>query len=75
MDDLLRNGHARRVPKDRLEQPVGPVWYPPHHPVFNSNKLDKVRVVFDCAVQYNGKSLNSELLQGPDLTNNLVGVL
>ena len=33
------------------------------------------RVAFDCAAQYNGKSLNSELLQGPDLTNNLVGVL
>ena len=75
MDDLLRNGHARRVSKDRLEHPVGAVWYLPHHPVVNSNKPDKVRVVFDCAAQYNGKSLNSEILQGPDLTNNLVGVL
>ena len=75
MDDLLRNGHARRVPKNRLEHPVGAVWYLPHHPVVNSNKPDKVSVVFDCAAQYNGKSLNSELLQGPDLTNNLVGVL
>ena len=67
MDDLLKNGHACRVPKERLEQHVGAVWYLPHHPVFNSNKPDKVRVVFDCAAQYNGKSLNSELLQGPDL--------
>ena len=32
-------------------------------------------MVFDCAAQYNGTSLHSELLQGPDLTNNLVGVL
>ena len=41
----------------------------------NPNKPDKVRVVFDCAARYNGVSLNSQLLQGPDLTNNLVGVL
>ena len=32
-------------------------------------------MVFDCGVMYQGTSLNSELLQGPDLTNSLVGVL
>ena len=41
----------------------------------NPNKPDKLRVVFDCAAQYNGVSLNSQLLQGPVLTNNLMGVL
>ena len=41
----------------------------------NSNKPDKVRVVFDCAAKYDGVSLNSQFLQGPDLINNLVGVL
>ena len=33
------------------------------------------RVVFDCSVKYRGSSLNDKLLQGPDLTNFLVGVL
>ena len=33
-------------------------------------KPEKVRVVFDCAAQ-----LNRQLLKGPDLTNNIVGVL
>lgn len=75
MDDLVKNGHARKVPKDRLDHPVGAVWYLPHHPVLNPNKPDKVRVVFDCAAKYQGTSLNDQLLQGPDLTNNLVGVL
>ena len=32
-------------------------------------------VVFDCAAKYKGRSLNQELLQGPDLNNTLVGVL
>jgi len=35
----------------------------------------KIRVVFDCSCQYLGSSLNRVLLQGPDLTNSLVGVL
>lgn len=50
-------------------------WYLPHHPVYNMHKPDKVRIVFDCAASYKGKSLNSVLLSGPDLNNSLVGVL
>ena len=34
-----------------------------------------MRVVFDCSTLYQGVSLNQQLLQGPDLTNNLTGVL
>lgn len=43
-------------------------------PVINVNKPVKVLVVFDCAAQYIGTSLNSQLLH-PDLTNSLVGVV
>jgi len=32
-------------------------------------------VVFDCAARYKGKSLNDQLLRGPDLMSQLVGVL
>ena len=32
-------------------------------------------MVFDCAAMFRGTSLNDQLLQGPDLNNNLVGVL
>ena len=42
--------------------------YPEHKP-------GKVRVVFDCAARFGDTSLNDQLLQGPDLTNNLTGVL
>ena len=71
----MRNGHARKVPRDRLDHPVDVVWYLPHHPVLNPNKPGKVRVVFDCAAKHQGTSLNDQLLHGPDLTNNLVGVM
>ena len=32
-------------------------------------------MVLDCSNKYRGTSLNDQLLQGPDLTNSLVGVL
>ena len=50
-------------------------WYLPHHPVFNPQKPGKIRVVFDSSAKHCGTSLNDQLLQGPDLTNSLVGVL
>ena len=38
-------------------------------------KKDKLCVVFDVAAESNGVSLNKLLLSGPDLTNNLLGVV
>ena len=53
----------------------GKTWYLPYHPVFHPQKPGKVRVVFDAAATYKNKSLNKELLTGPDLLNNLIGIL
>ena len=75
MNDLLEKGYARKVPDQQCKEQNDATWYLPHHPVFRPQKPDKVRVVFDCAAEYGGTSLNKELLQGPDLTNSLVGVL
>lgn len=75
MGDLMKKDYSREVPESFINQPQQPLWYLPHYPVMNPNKPDKVRVVFDCAAKYRGTSLNNQLLQGPDLTNSLVGVL
>ena len=43
--------------------------------MYHPKKPDKIRVVFDCSAEFQLHSLNKHLLQGPDLTNHLVGVL
>ena len=55
--------------------PPESIWYLPHHPVANPNKPGKARRVANAASKFRGESLNSNLLTGPDLLNNLVGVL
>jgi len=52
---------------------MGQIWYLPQHGV--PQKPDKIGVVFDCSAECKGEALNKHLLQGPDLTNKLVGVL
>ena len=74
MQDLLDKGHAIEVPPAEIGWQDGKVRYLPHHPVVNPNK-DKLCIVFDCAAQHLGVSLDSKVLQGPDLTNKLIGVL
>ncbi|KAL0176346.1 hypothetical protein M9458_028676, partial [Cirrhinus mrigala] len=74
MEDVLRKGYAEKVSQKQLQRNDGKVWYIPHHGVYHKQK-GKLRVVFDCSASYKGKSLNTELLQGPDLANPLLGVL
>ena len=83
MKKLIENRYAERVPEmpeaDQTSHGQGRkkqnVWYIPHHGVYRPEKPNKIRVVFDCAAEYESESLNKHLLQGPDLTNNLTGVL
>lgn len=74
MSDTLHKGYAEKVPEGVLERKDGRKWYLPHHGVLHPQK-NKLRVVFDCGATFQGVSLNSQLLQGPDLTSTLIGVL
>ena len=75
IQELPDKGYAQRVPEQGLAATPGQTWYLPHHNVVNENKPEKLRIVFDCAATFDGTSLNKEVLQGSDFTNNLVGVL
>ena len=46
VEEYISLGHVQKIPDGQVGSPV---WYLPHHPVVYPQKLDKVRVVFDCA--------------------------
>ena len=75
MTDLFDKGYAKKLTENLRDRNHRKIWYLPHHSVVHPQKPDKVRVVFDCAAVYRGTSLNAQVLQGPDLTNKVVGVL
>ena len=75
IQEYVAKGYARKMLPSEVKN-VGPkTWYLPHHPVFNINKPDKIRIVMDAAAKKDGVCLNDYLHTGPDLTNNLIGVL
>ena len=72
MANVLDNGHAEVAPLLTHDEEC---WYLPIFGVYHPKKPGKVRVVFDSSASFEGVSLNSVLLQGPDLTNNLLSIL
>lgn len=72
---MIKSGHAEVMSDPDLQVTGGHEWYIPHHGVFHPKKPGKLRVVFDCSAVHDGQSLNGHLLQGPDMTNTLIGVL
>ena len=50
-------------------------WYLPHHWVYDQSKPGKIPVVFDFSAEFQEALINKSLLPGPDLANQIVGVL
>ena len=77
MQSYIDQGYAELVNNSECSHEFGysNSWYLPHHPVVNARKPEKLRIVYDCAAKFMGTSLNGVLMQGPYLTNSLVGVL
>ena len=74
MGKMIEKGHASPIPHDEAPPPTGRFWYLPHFATYHNTK-HTIRVVFDSSCEFQGVSLNKVLLPGPDLMNNLIGVL
>lgn len=72
MSDIIKRGDAEEL---EANGPPGENWYIPHHGIYHPKKPDRLRVVFDCSAKHKGTCLNEHLLSGPDMINNLTGVL
>ena len=73
MEDMIRKGFAEKSDPKANQQ--GKSWFILHHGVYHLSNTDKIRIVFDCSAEYDGVSVNKRLLSGPDLTNQIVGIL
>ena len=68
--DYEKKGYITKVPKTEESQ-----WFLSHFPVIREDKkTTKVRIVFDAAAKYSGKSLNDAILPGAKLQRELVDV-
>ncbi|XP_069610796.1 uncharacterized protein [Ranitomeya imitator] len=72
MGRIFGNNHAESAPPLQAYEEC---WYLPFFGVYHPRKPNQIRVVFDSSAKHLGTSLNDVLLTGPNLTNNLVGVL
>ena len=72
MEDLVSKCYAKKTDS---KPDNGKLWYLPHHGIKHPSKSGKVRIVFNSSTNYGGASLNRNLLSGPDLTNQLIGIL
>ena len=75
MESLIQKGYARKVTEEEASRRSQRAWYLPHHGRFHPPRQGKIHVVFDTASLHYGVSLSNQLLQGPDLTNSLLGIL
>ncbi|XP_075252273.1 uncharacterized protein LOC142344459 [Convolutriloba macropyga] len=73
LDADLEKGYVVKVHDS--ESLTDNVSFLPHHPVTNENKPGKVHRVANASSIFQGQSLNSNLLKGPDLLSNLTGVI
>ena len=56
IEDCVTKGYARKLTKEEAASVSKTTGFLPHHPVSNSNKPGKVRVVFDAAARFSGTS-------------------
>ena len=72
----IEKGFVRILKQEELESTkLERQWYVAHHPVENPNKPGKMRRVCNAASKFRGVSLNDNFFTGPDLLQNLIGII
>ena len=73
IEDHLSKRYIRKLTRQEKQRPK---WYLPHFPVVrNDRSTTKVRIVFDAACSFQGKSLNDSMHTGPKQQKEVLDVL
>ena len=76
MVEMSEMAFSRQLSKQELEEYNGPIHYISHHEVLRpESKSTPVRIVFNSSAVFRGHRLNDYWMKGPDLLNNLFGVV
>ena len=76
MEDMVRRGIARKLSDREIRDYNGPVHYIHHHEVLKpESSSTPLRIVFNSSASYMGQKLNEFWAKGPNILNNLLGVL
>ena len=76
IQDVIDRDVARKLNTEEITKYNGPVHYISHHEVLKTDsKSTPVRIVFNSSASYMGHILNEYWAKGPDLLNNLLGIL
>ena len=76
VEDMLNRSVAKKLSSNDLDSYQGPVHYMSHHDVLNpESESTPCRIVFNTSANFKGHVLNDYWAKGPDLLNNLLGIL
>ena len=76
IQDMLDRGVAEKIRRDELQFYEGPIYYLSHHEVMKPDSISTpCRIVFNASAKFGGHVLNDYWAKGPDLLNNLLGIL
>ena len=70
--DMVDRKVADKLTEDELKEYKGPYYYLNHHEVLKSASF---KLVFNSSLNYQGQNLNDYWAKGPNLLNNLIGIL
>ena len=76
MKEMEQMNFARKISSEEERKYHGPVHYISHHAVIRPEKKSTpLRIAYNSSSSYQGHRLNDYWLKGPDLLNNLFGVI
>jgi len=76
MEEMCEMKFSRKLTEEDIKNYKGPMHYISHHGIVRpGNESTPLRIVFNTSSNYKGHVLNDYWMKGPDLLNNLFGVL
>ena len=74
--DMITRGVAAKLTPEEIKAYDGPIHYISHHEVLKpDSQSTPCRIVFNSSASFNSHVLNDYWAKGPDLINNLLGIL